>query len=285
MTRYTLKGDGWSLVLGEKPRIMGIVNVTPDSFSDGGRFFDTDLAVAHGLALAAAGADILDVGGESTRPFSDPVSTEEEIRRVVPVIRALAARSGVPVSVDTMRAETARAALDAGARMINDVSALSHDPEMAALAASRKVPVVLMHMLGSPKTMQVSPSYKDVVAEVAAYLKDAVARALAAGIGRESIMVDPGIGFGKTVAHNLALVRNIAALDAIGVPVLVGHSRKAFIRRTLAEDLGREATAHEIETATQAVTALAIFLGAHVVRVHDVALARAAAILGRKILG
>ena len=283
MNKHTLAVSGWSLELGEKARIMGIVNVTPDSFSDGGHFFDHRKAVEHGLELAEAGADILDVGGESTRPFSDPVTVEEEMRRVIPVIEALRKKTGLPISVDTRRNATARAALSAGATIINDVSALSDDPAMAALVAERGAAVILMHMLGSPKTMQQDPQYSDVVKEVRDYLEARVKFAVSAGIPKERIVVDPGIGFGKTIAHNLALIQNIPSFDSLGVPILIGHSRKAFIRRLLAADLGREADRGEIETGTQAVTAMCAASGAHIIRVHDVKAARAAIILARAI--
>ncbi|MBI5845363.1 MAG: dihydropteroate synthase [Deltaproteobacteria bacterium] len=283
MKKHTLAVSGWSLELGEKARIMGIVNVTPDSFSDGGHFFDHRKAMEHGLELAEAGADILDVGGESTRPFSDPVTVEEEMRRVIPVIEALRKKTGLPISVDTRRSATARAALSAGATIINDVSALSDDPAMAALVAERGAAVILMHMLGSPKTMQQDPQYSDVVKEVRDYLEARVKFAVSAGIPKERIVIDPGIGFGKTIEHNLALIRNIPAFDSLGVPVLIGHSRKAFIRRLLAADLGREADRGEIETGTQAVTAMCAASGAHIIRVHDVKAARAAIILARAI--
>lgn len=285
MKSHVFEFCGRVLELGGKARLMGIVNVTPDSFSDGGRFYDHRKAVEHGLELAEAGADILDVGGESTRPFSDPVPVEEEIRRVVPVIEALRKKTGLPISADTRRSVTARAALDAGASIINDVSALSDDPDMAALAAERGAGVILMHMLGSPKTMQKDPQYADVVKEVRAYLEARVRFAVSAGIPKERIVVDPGIGFGKTIEHNLALIRNIPSFDSLGVPVLIGHSRKAFIRRLLAADLGREADAGEIETGTQAVTAMCAAFGAHIIRVHDVKAARAAIVLAQALTG
>lgn len=276
MNHYTLTGRGWSMELGRKARIMGIVNVTPDSFSDGGHFFDLDRAVAHGLELVAAGADILDVGGESTRPFSDPVPVDEEIRRVVPVIKALRAKTRVPISVDTRRAATAWEAMAAGADIINDVSALADDPDMAPVAVETGAAVVLMHMLGSPKTMQEAPHYDDVVREVRDYLAGRVDFAISAGIPKKHIAVDPGLGFGKTIEHNLDLIRNIPAFDSIGVPVLIGHSRKAFIRKTLAAVLKRDAEKIETEMGTQTITAFCAALGAHIIRVHDVKLARAA---------
>jgi dihydropteroate synthase len=262
-----------TIELGRRTAVMGIVNVTPDSFSDGGRFFSFNAAVDQAQRLAAEGADIIDIGGESTRPFSDPVSLDEELRRVIPVISAVVDRIGVPISIDTTKAAVARKALDAGATIINDVSALRFDPEMAALAAERRAPLILMHMLGDPKTMQSAPAYEDVVAEVKDFLADTVRRATAAGIAADKLVIDPGIGFGKTVAHNLLLIQNLTALQAIDVPVLVGPSRKAFIRKLLtpqgAEPL--EADQPIVETGTQAAVAASVFGGADMVRVHDVA--------------
>ena len=270
---FEMAWDGHRLVLGRRTLVMGIVNITPDSFSDGGRFFGSRAAVDHGLALAAAGADIIDVGGDSTRPFSDPVSAEEEVRRVVPVIEQLAAKLSIPISIDTTKSEVARQALAAGAAMINDVSALRLDPAMGPLAASQGVPVILMHMLGSPKTMQVKPEYRDVVAEVRAFLAEAIARAEAQGIDRARIVVDPGIGFGKTFAHNLLLLRQLAAFQELNVPLLVGASRKAFIRNLLkpadAKDIPADLPV--VETGSLAAACVAVMNGAHILRVHDVA--------------
>jgi dihydropteroate synthase len=243
---------------------MGILNVTPDSFSDGGRFFDKEDAVAHGEALAAAGADIIDVGGESTRPFSEAVPAEEEIRRVVPVIEELAHRVSVPISIDTTKAQVAAQALDAGAVIVNDIEALRLDPAMANLVADRDVPVVLMHMQGSPRTMQENPQYEDVVGEVQRFLADAIHRAEEAGIDRSKIIVDPGIGFGKTVTHNLQLIKDLSAFLGLGVPVLIGPSRKSFISKLLGPGDERR------EVGTQAAVTAAAMHGAHIVRVHDV---------------
>ena len=275
---YELTWNGHRLVLGRRSCIMGIINITPDSFSDGGRFFDTRTAVDHGLALAAAGADIIDVGGESTRPFSDSVPAEEEARRVIPVIEQLAARLTLPISIDTTKSEVARQALAAGAAIVNDVSALRVDPALGALAASEGVPVILMHMLGTPKTMQVNPEYQDVVVEVREFLADAIMRAEAQGIDRARIIVDPGIGFGKTFDHNLLLLKRLAALQELGVPLLVGASRKAFIRNLLKQDDARDIPADlpVVEAGSQAAAVTAVLNGAHIVRVHDVAGARAA---------
>jgi dihydropteroate synthase len=261
-------------------RIMGIVNVTPDSFSDGGEWFERDAAIAHGRQLVAEGAGILDVGGESTRPFSDPVPLDEELERVVPVIAALAG-AGAQLSVDTMKLEVARAALDAGASYVNDVTAFRHDPALAALVAERGCDCCLMHMLGEPRTMQVDPRYDDVVSEVKAFLEERAAFAVREGIAEERIMLDPGIGFGKTVEHNLELLRRLGEIAELGFTVLVGTSRKGFLGRLV----GRE-DPHERVSATVATNVLAFERGARAFRVHDVAatadaLAVAAATLGR----
>jgi len=263
-TVFELRCDPYLLTLGPRTLMMGILNVTPDSFSDGGLYFDKEDAVAHGEALAAAGADIIDVGGESSRPFSEPVPPEEEIRRVVPVIEELARRLSVPISVDTTKAHVATRALDAGAVMVNDIGALRLDPAMADLVADADVPVVLMHMQGTPKTMQVNPQYQDVVGEVKSFLADVVQGAEEAGIDRSKIIVDPGIGFGKTVTHNLQLIKDLRALQPLGVPILIGVSRKSFISKLLGPGDERR------EAGTQAAVAAAALNGAHIVRVHDV---------------
>jgi dihydropteroate synthase len=258
---------------------MGILNVTPDSFSDGGEFFDPERAVAKAQTLLDEGAQIVDVGGESTRPGSDPVSPKEELRRVLPVIRRiLTARPEAVVSIDTYRASTAGAALDAGARIVNDITALS-DPRMAGLVAERDCPVVLMHMLGEPKTMQKDPRYEDVVRDVRDFLGRRAERAVRAGVDEENIVLDPGIGFGKTVEHNLALLNRLDALVELGFPVLVGASRKSFLGKVSGGE------PEDRLFATIATNVLAYERGATLFRVHDVranreALATAAAIRG-----
>lgn len=261
----------WSdwLAKAGRPLVMGVVNVTPDSFSDGGRFYGTDAAVTHGEKLVAEGADLLDIGGESTRPGSQGVDATEQRRRVVPVIDGLR-KAGIvtPVFVDTRLAEVAAAALDAGANGVNDVSALRDDPSLAGEIARRRVPVVLMHMLGTPATMQKAPAYADVVAEVTAFLKERADAAVAGGILRDRIAIDPGIGFGKTVAHNLELLRRTDALTALGLPVLVGPSRKRFI----GEVLGLDQPADR-DIGTLGAVAAAVLGGAAVVRVHAAAAA------------
>jgi dihydropteroate synthase len=277
MNTYTLNWKSYTLELGRQTRIMGIVNVTPDSFSDGGRFYNTDAAVEQALQLVASGADIIDIGGESTRPYAQEVDAEEEINRVVPVIRSLATRIPVPISIDTTKASVAEAALDAGASIINDVSAFSMDPPMATLAARQAVPVIVMHMLGKPRTMQINPAYEDVVTEVRDYLGTAVETAMAAGIKKEMIIIDPGIGFGKTLIHNLLLIKHIQALVELGVPILVGPSRKTFIRKLVTPPGHAELSPDHplVETGTQAALAASVFNGAHILRVHDVANTRA----------
>ena len=256
---------------------MGVVNVTPDSFSDGGKFFAHEAAVAQGQKLAADGADILDLGGESTRPFSDPVSVDEEIERVIPVIENLADQLTIPISIDTMKAEVARRAIEAGASMINDVSALRFDPAMGEVARQFDAPVVLMHMLGNPKTMQESPTYDNLIADISDFLKIAIERAQKHGISKSKLIVDPGIGFGKTVSHNLFLIRHLYEFASLEVPILIGPSRKAFIRKLLKDEQIDDIPADLpiVETGTQAAVAAAVLCGAHIVRVHDVANTRA----------
>jgi dihydropteroate synthase len=256
---------------------MGVVNVTPDSFSDGGRYLDPAAAIRHGEELVRDGAEILDVGGESTRPGAEPVKGEEELRRVVPVVEGLA---GVAtVSVDTSKASVAAAAIDAGATMVNDVTALRGDPEMAALCAERGVGVVLMHMPGSPRTMQDNPSYDDVVDDIKAFLVARVEHAVGAGIAEEQLWLDPGIGFGKTLEHNLDLLRRLGELRELGRPLVIGTSRKSFIGKV------DGSTVDERIGGSLASAVLAAAEGADVLRVHDVtetaqALAVSSAILG-----
>lgn len=245
--------------------VMGILNVTPDSFSDGGEFFDADRAVERGLQMAEDGAAIIDVGGESTRPGSASVSAAEQIGRVVPVVEALSAKTSVPISVDTYDFEVAKAALDAGAGMINDITALA-DERIAELAAERQAPVVLMHMLGTPATMQVEPRYDDVVAEVLDFLLERAKRAERLGVPRDMVFIDPGIGFGKTLEHNLLLLKNIDKFVATGYRVLVGTSRKSFIGKIT----GRENPSERIY-GTASTVALCAAAGASIVRVHDIA--------------
>jgi dihydropteroate synthase len=250
--------------------LMGVLNVTPDSFADGGRYLDAGKAIAHGLELAADGADIIDIGGESSRPGADPVSAQEEMDRVLPVIQALRRALSVSISIDTYKAPVARAALAEGADVINDISALRFDPGMTSLVAEEKVPVVLMHMQGTPRTMQSSPHYEDVVEEVKTFLLDRIRAVAEAGVDPERILIDPGIGFGKTLEHNLTLLRELPALASLGSPLLVGPSRKTFIGKILG--VGPE----ERLEGTLAVVAGAVLCGANMIRVHDVREARRA---------
>lgn len=247
------------------PRVMGIVNVTPDSFSDGGAHATVDAAVAHGLMLAEEGADILDIGGESTRPGADEVSLEEELRRTIPVIERLAKETSLPISIDTSKPEVMRAAVAAGAGMINDVYALRREGALDAVAALG-VPVVLMHMLGEPRTMQADPQYDDVVAEVHRFLTERIFAAEMSGIAKKNLVVDPGFGFGKNAAHNLALLAQLQRFTELGVPVLAGMSRK----KTIGDLTGREAPAERV-AGSVAAHLIAAQNGARIVRVHDVA--------------
>jgi dihydropteroate synthase len=258
---------------------MGVVNITPDSFSDGGAFLDADRAVEHALELACAGADIIDVGGESTRPGSLPVSDEEEARRVLPVIQRLRSKTGVLISVDTTKSSVARAALDAGADIINDTSALRFDPAMPSVVASAGAAIVLMHMKGVPKTMQESPHYDDLLGEIRGFLWDRIREAVAAGIAEERIIVDPGIGFGKTLDHNLTLLNRLDTFQDLGRPVCAGFSRKAFIGRVLG------LPPEERLEGTLAAAVLCVSRGAQILRVHDVAAVSKAVRLAEAILG
>ncbi|MDH7600686.1 MAG: dihydropteroate synthase [Armatimonadota bacterium] len=251
--------------IGKRTLIMGILNVTPDSFSDGGRFIDPKAAVEHALQMVEDGADIIDIGGESTRPGSDPVPTEEEIKRVVPVIEVLARRTNAAISIDTYKSDVARAALDAGACIVNDISAGLFDPRMPALAAERKCPVVLMHIKGTPKDMQQNPSYEDLMGEICSYLYQRIRAFADAGLDERLLMIDPGFGFGKTVHHNLELLRRLRELKSIGRPIVVGTSRKSTIGKVLG-DLPVE----ERLEGTAATVAIAVANGADIVRVHDV---------------
>ena len=265
---------GHRLDLARRPLVMGILNVTPDSFSDGARFLDPAAAVAHGLKLAADGADILDVGGESTRPGSQPVPPEEELRRVLPVVAELSKRTAALISVDTTKAEVARHCLAAGAAIVNDVTGLRGDPDMPAVAAESGAGVVVMHMQGTPATMQHDPHYADVVGEVAAFLQERLHALAAAGISPEAVCLDPGIGFGKALDHNLELLANLGALRRLGRPVCLGVSRKRFLGTVCGREL------RDRDPGSLAVACFAAARGeAHVLRVHDVAAARDAALL------
>jgi dihydropteroate synthase len=262
-------------------KIMGIVNVTPDSFSDGGLFLDAEAAIEHGRRMAREGADILDVGGESTRPGAEAVSVKEELERVGPVVGALAGAGGpgVPVSIDTSKAAVADAALDAGASIVNDVTALRADPELGALCADRDCGLVLMHMLGTPRTMQEDPAYEDVVDDVKAFLAERVETATAGGVAEERIWVDPGIGFGKTLEHNLELLRRLGELRDLGRPIVVGSSRKTFIGKITGRDVEARLGG------TIASNVLAVLAGADVVRVHEALEVKQATDVAEAIIG
>ena len=278
MHEYTLEWDGFKLKLGKKPCIMGILNVTPDSFSDGGKYFNFEKAVAQGKKLVKEGADILDIGGESSRPFAEPVSEAEEIDRVIPVIEELSHKIDIPISIDTVKSRVAKQALAAGASIINDISSFEKDPELADLAAKSNIPVIMMHMKGTPETMQVNPEYNDLIKEINDYFIQRVGFAVNRGVKEENIILDPGIGFGKTVQHNLVILKNIDQLADLGFPLLIGSSRKSFIQKILSQENKKEnkkekisAASEECEIGTLASVAAAFMNGGHIVRVHDVA--------------
>lgn len=273
MTSFDLAWGEHRLRFGPRPLIMGILNVTPDSFSDGGSFFSTRDALAQAEKMVREGADIIDIGGESTRPFSEAVPEAEEIRRVIPVVEALAHRVKIPISIDTSKAGVAKRALGAGASMINDISALRADPALAGVAADSGVPLILMHMKGSPGDMQVAPMYEDLFNEIYTFLEQAVATAEQEGIQRSRIIIDPGIGFGKTVQHNLLLLKHLSSFKTMKLPVLIGTSRKAFVRKLLKPDhlTDLDPQLPMVETGTQATVAVAALNGADIVRVHNVA--------------
>lgn len=255
-------GATWKL--GDFPKIMGIVNVTPDSFSDGSQYLDPGLAAEHVAHLVAMGADLLDIGGESTRPGATPVPPEEELRRVLPVIERIANETRVPLSIDTRNAEVAQRALDSGAVIVNDVSGLTFDPAMASVCARAEAGVICMHMQGTPATMQQNPHYDDVLAEVAAYLAERLDALEQAGIPRERIVIDPGIGFGKTAAHNLTILQNVDRFRALGRPILIGHSRKRFLGKLLGRPVD------ELLAGTIGVAIALAVEGVDILRVHDV---------------
>jgi dihydropteroate synthase len=265
---YELKWDRFTLPLGKKTSIMGVLNITPDSFSDGGLFFQRDKAIAQGEDLAAQGADLLDIGGESTRPFSDPISTEEEIQRIVPIIRELVNRISIPISVDTYKSEVAKAALDAGAALVNDISALGFDPGLAGIIAEYRVPVILMHIQGTPRDMQVHPRYNHLLEDIHQFFMERITLAQNQGIPKEHILLDPGIGFGKTFSQNLTLIKRLDYFHNLDQALVLGTSRKAFIGHlTGQEPLNRD-------WGTAATLVIGAWQGAHMVRVHNVAAAK-----------
>ena len=274
---YTMKLRGKVLELGRRTLVMGILNITPDSFSDGGQFADYERALSRAFELISAGADILDVGGESTRPGSAPTLLRVELERVIPIIRAVRESSDIPISIDTNKSEVALQSLAAGADIINDVSSLRFDPGMARAAAESGAPVILMHMLGIPRTMQVNPVYESVISEIIAFLEERMKFAVQNGIERSQIIVDPGIGFGKTVTHNLNIIRDLDSFSCMDRPILLGASRKRFIGKVL----GRPESERELGTAV--VNAFGIAAGAHILRVHDVAFHREAVDLAEAV--
>lgn len=257
---------------------MGVLNVTPDSFSDGNLFYGREAAVEHGIRLAAEGADIIDIGGESSRPGSDPISAQEELMRVVPVVSELKEKTDSLLSIDTTKAEVARRALEAGADIINDISAFRFDPEMLPLACEKKVPSILMHMLGTPKSMQDNPSYKNLWKEINAFFSGRITAVLESGLEREKIILDPGVGFGKNLEDNLSLIRDLKNLEIFGRPILIGLSRKSFIGKILA------APPQDRLEGSLAGAVLSVCNGAHILRVHDVAATRKAVFVAEAIL-
>jgi dihydropteroate synthase len=267
--KFQLKLPSGVLLLGERTLVMGVLNITPDSFSDGGEFFSSERAIDHALAMERDGADLIDIGAESTRPGSSGISQEEELARLLPVLRGLRGRLKIPISIDTQKSGVAEAVIDAGAQILNDISALRTDPRIAEVAARRKVPLILMHMHGSPATMQKGPFAKNALQEVLRDLRVAIAKARKAGVAKSQLVVDPGIGFGKSFAQNYQLLGKLDRIAALGCPILVGTSRKAFLGATLARD-GKPAAASERLWATAATVTAAILHGAHMVRVHDV---------------
>ncbi len=261
---FVLEWGNHSLNLSNRTHIMGVLNVTPDSFSDGGLYIQGDKAIEQGIAMAREGADIIDIGGESTRPYSETVPCDKEIARVIPVIEALSKDIKIPISIDTCKAKVAVEALKAGASMINDISALRFDPEMASVVAEAGVPVILMHMQGTPGDMQKNPTYDNLIQEILDFLRDAIERAVKAGIRKDLIIIDPGIGFGKTFHHNLEIIKELRQFSSLERPILLGTSRKAFIGHILQNE------PDERDTGTMATVSAGILNGAHIVRVHDV---------------
>jgi len=267
---FRLKLLSRTLVLGKRTLIMGVLNVTPDSFSDGSKFYSEEHAIEHALQMERAGADFIDIGAESTRPGSEGISAEEEWRRLFPVLSGLRRLLKIPISIDTQKAEVAETALDAGAEIINEISGLKSDPRIAELAARHRVPLILMHMRGEPRTMQKGPFARDVMKNVVRGLRSSVAIARKAGVVKSQIILDPGIGFGKSYAQNYELVQRLPQLAKLGYPLLIGTSRKGFLGATLARD-GKPAPPEERIWGTAATVTASILNGAHIVRVHDVA--------------
>jgi dihydropteroate synthase len=276
LTQFVIGARTFDLT--QRPLLMGIVNVTPDSFSDGGLFFSHTDAVAQALQLAADGADIIDIGGESTRPFADPVSTTQELSRVIPLIKAIRRQSRILISIDTYKAEVAQAALEAGADLVNDISALRFDPQMVHFVARSRVPVVLMHMQGQPRDMQVAPHYDNLIAEVKTFLAERRDFALSHGISPSNLILDVGIGFGKNLSHNLELIRRLDEFHDLGCPLLLGVSRKAFIGKIL------NAPVTERDIGSLGAIAVGLTRGAQIIRTHNVSLARQVAAIVQAVI-
>jgi len=268
--KFNLRLCSGKLVLGERTLVMGVLNVTPDSFSDGGKFYAEEQAMQHAVQMERAGADLIDVGAESTRPGSEEISIKAELRRVLPVLRGLRRLLKIPISIDTQKSEVAESALDAGAEIINDISGLKNDRRIAEVAARRRVPLILMHMRGEPRTMQKGPFARDVMKDVIQGLRKSVILARKAGVPKSQIILDPGIGFGKSFAQNYELLQKLPQLAKLGYPLLVGTSRKGFLGTTLARE-GKPAPPEERIWGTAATVTASILNGAHIVRVHDVA--------------
>jgi dihydropteroate synthase len=264
MTQRIIKCGKYSLEIGKRTLVMGIVNVTPDSFSDGGRFFHAEKAIEHAKRLAREGADIIDIGGESTRPGSDSVTLEEEMRRVIPVIEGISGEVNVPISIDTFKSEVAKIALDKGVSMINDISALRFDPKVADVAVKYDAPIVLMHMKGTPKNMQLNPTYISLMDEIKEFLGERVEFAVSKGMTKDSVIIDPGIGFGKTIEHNYDIIRKLSELKELRLPILIGTSRKSFIGNTLGLDVDQRLEG------TLATITMCVMNGADIIRAHDV---------------
>lgn len=264
MATRLIKCGQYNLEIGKRTLVMGIVNVTPDSFSDGGRFFDSEKAIEQAKLLANQGADIIDIGGESTRPGSESVTLEEEKRRVIPVIEGITGEVNVPISIDTCKSEVAKTALNKGASIINDISAMRFDSKIVDVALEHDVPIILMHMKGTPKNMQSNPSYTSVMREIKEFLRDRVEFAVSKGMERDSIIIDPGIGFGKTTEHNYEIIKKLRELKELDLPILIGPSRKSFIGNTLGTDVDDRLEG------TLATITMCVMNGADMVRVHDV---------------
>jgi dihydropteroate synthase len=269
-THYSLRCRKQTLTLGKRTLLMGVLNVTPDSFSDGGLFFDKEKAIAHGLRMVEEGADIIDIGGESTKPGSKPLELEEELRRVIPVIENISKEVNIPISVDTYKSAVARRAIGAGAEIINDISGLKFDPGLAQVAAKENAPIVLMHILGTPETMQKEIYYDSFFSDILQYLKDSIQTAESAGLDPRQIIIDPGIGFGKTVEHNLLIIKNLYEFRVLGKPILLGTSRKSFIGKVLNTEV-----TDRLEGTLSSI-AIGVLNGAHIIRSHDILQARKA---------